>query len=191
ILPKNINNISEIAARFNKVLDKVDVDTWESFVETVTDMIDIKKQSAYVMFGVLYVIIFFVLIVYSMIAILARSKEIGIMRAIGTKPVNIIKILGYETFIIAIVAVAIGGTIGGYIAWYMQTNPIPLTGDIEEMYGQFKDMGISMEPKIFAAFGWGYVFWPSLLVLLMNMFSIIYPTIKILRKKPIDEIHAI
>ncbi|MDH5465592.1 MAG: ABC transporter permease, partial [Thiovulaceae bacterium] len=50
ILPKNINNVSEIAARFNKVLDKVDVDTWESFVETVTDMIDIKKQSAYVMF---------------------------------------------------------------------------------------------------------------------------------------------
>ena len=191
ILPENVDNVAQIAEKFNKAIAKIDIETWEAFVETMTDLIAIKKQSGYSMFGVLYLIIFVVFLVYSMIAILARSKEIGIMRAIGTTPQNIIKIFTYETLIIAGVGIIIGATLGGWLIYNFEVNPILLTGEMGAMYAEYEDMGITLEPKIFTVFDWPYIVWPSIAIIIMNLLSIVYPVIKVLRQKPIDEIHAI
>lgn len=191
VRPKNIDAVDTISTKITAALPNTETETWHSFVKSITDVIDVKKESAYVMFGVLYVIIFFVFMVYAMIAILARNKEIGIMRAVGARPKTIIAMFFWEAFIIGIVAVIIGGILGGYLIWYLEHNPIILTGKIADLYAESSKMGLTIEPKIFTDFKWVYVFYPALLVLMMNLLSIIYPTIKVLKSKPIDEIHAI
>jgi ABC-type lipoprotein release transport system permease subunit len=136
------------------------------------------------------VIILFVFIVYAIIAVFSRTTEIGIMRSIGSGPMVIFMMLMYEALIIGLIAVAIGAVLGGYLAWYFQVHPIALGGEqLEAIIEQSRASGFKMDPYMGAVFSWPIIGYSSLFVLVLNLVAVIYPAIKVIRKRPIDAIH--
>ena len=44
----------------------------------------------YITLGIIFIVIFFVIMIYTLLAVFARIQEIGILRAIGTTPNQIL-----------------------------------------------------------------------------------------------------
>ena len=132
------------------------------------------------------IIIFFVIMIYALLTIFARTREIGIMRAIGTTPAQVFGILMLETLILGIFSVVLGGIIGGWAAYYYELHPIYLQS-LEETYRQY---GI-VDAVLPTEFTWASVFKGMGYMLGLNLLVTLYPIIRVNRYAPVEAIRHV
>jgi ABC-type antimicrobial peptide transport system permease subunit len=90
----------------------------------------------YITLGIFFIVIFFVITIYTLLTVYSRIREIGVLRAIGTTPKQILGMLMLESALLAVVSVVLGGLLGGVVAYYFHLNPIPMSG-FEEQFKQY------------------------------------------------------
>jgi len=185
ILPSEPKASQLLAQALQKKLQNsgYEAQDWHEYMSGILEAMEFDRLSGMIMVWLFLIIIFFVIMIYALLTIFARIKEIGIMRAIGTTPLQIFYILMLETLILGLVSVIIGGAIGGYLAYYYEIHPIYLKS-FEEMYRQY---GI-VEAVLPTDFTWGVVFKGMGYMLGMNLLCALYPILRVNGYKPIDAI---
>ena len=113
-------------------------------------------------------------------AVFERTREFGVMMAMGVTPGRLTKLLLMESTIMTGFGVAIGIITGCLVTWYFQVHGIDLGGASEIM----AEYGISglLYPKLSilsASIG------PAA-VLVITFLSALYPTLKVRRLKPVE-----
>lgn len=188
VLPKDPHSSLELSIRLNEEIGggELLVEDWHTYLATLIEGMEIDRISGMMTLGIFIAVIFFVVMIYSFISMYARIKEIGVMRALGTTPSQIIQVLVVETLLLALVSALIGGVLGGYLAYYFQLNPIDL-GEIGDAY---KEYGL-LTTELPALFSWTTTFKGIAYVFILNLLSIIYPIYKVLKFRPIDAIHHV
>lgn len=122
IYPKDFKSKDEIIATIDKYNDEKEQIDEKEYVITYTDYVGILMQSITTIVDVIsYVLIAFVSIslivssimigVITYISVLERTKEIGILRAIGARKKDISRVFNAETFIIGLISGILGITI--------------------------------------------------------------------------------
>jgi ABC-type lipoprotein release transport system permease subunit len=144
---------------------------------------EFDRLSGMMMMWLFLIIILFVIMIYALLTIFARTRELGIMRAIGTTPLQIFSILMLETLILGVGGVGLGGAVGGYLAYYFEVHPIYLES-FEEAYRQY---GI-VEAVLPTKFSWATVFKGMGSMLLLNLLCALYPILKVNRYTPVEAI---
>ena len=190
VLPKKIEQSQALAATLNQELgdEALIVEDWHTYLATLIEAMELDEISGMIMLAIFVAIIFFVVMIYAFISIYARIKEIGIMRAVGTKPYQIVQILLVETLLLATISAIIGGSIGISFSYYFEVYPIQL-GELSEMYEQM-ELGFTMN-EMPSKLLWPTVFKGISYVFVLNLIAIIYPVWKVLRFRPIDAIHHV
>ena len=187
IKPVKTEKSLELAATLNTAFsdqDEVEVQDWHEYLSSIIEAMQIDRVSGMITLWVLIALIFFVVMIYAYLAIYSRTKEVGIMRAIGTSPKQIIMVLVTETLIVAGISILIGAVLGGWISYYYQIHPIEIPG-LEETYQQY---GI-IEAVLPTDFRWSTILEGCGFILMLNLISVLYPIWQIIRIKPIDAIH--
>ncbi len=156
---------------------------WHTYLSGLIESLEYDAISDGITMSLFLVIILFVIMIYALLTIYARIKEIGIMRAIGTTPMQVFTILMLETVILAGFSVILGGIGGGWLIYHFELNPIVMTG-MEEAYGQF---GI-IDAVLPSRFSLETVFESMGIMLLLNMLTVLYPIWRVNRFNPIDAI---
>lgn len=188
VLPKDLQKSYELSLLLKEELndETLLVEDWHTYLKTLIEGMEIDRISGMMTLGIFVAVIFFVVMIYSFISMYARIREIGIMRALGTTPRQIIEILVLETVILALASVIIGGALGGALAYYFELNPIDL-GSIGDAY---KEYGITTT-ELPALFSWTTALKGVTYVFVLNLISILYPVWKVLSFRPIDAIHHV
>lgn len=188
VLPKDTHNSLQLSIKLSTEIgdDTLLVEDWHTYLSALIEGMEIDRISGMMTLGIFIAVIFFVVMIYSFISMFARIKEIGVMRALGTTPSQIIQILVLETLLLAFISAIIGGLFGGYLAYYFQLNPINL-GEIGDAY---KEFGL-ITTELPALFSWTTTFKGMVYVFILNLISIIYPIYKVLSFRPIDAIHHV
>lgn len=188
VLPKDTHNSLQLSIKLSTEVgdDTLLVEDWHTYLSALIEGMEIDRISGMMTLGIFIAVIFFVVMIYSFISMFARIKEIGVMRALGTTPSQIIQILVLETLLLAFISAIIGGLFGGYLAYYFQLNPIDL-GEIGDAY---KEFGL-ITTELPALFSWTTTFKGMVYVFILNLISIIYPIYKVLSFRPIDAIHHV
>lgn len=188
IYPKEIKDSEKVAEIIsNKIDGEVSVYSWQKLLISLLQAIEIDRAFAYVVIAIFFAVVFFVIMIYSLISVFTRIKEIGILRAIGTKPHQIVTILLFESAVLALISIIIGGVIGGYISWYFEINPIYLSG-YEDAMSQYGEYGYAIEPIIPTSFSLYTIFYSMAFVFIVNILAVIYPILKINSLKPTEAI---
>jgi len=185
VLPEELKESQLLAQKLQKKLQDSEyvAQEWRTYMSGIVEAMEFDRLSGMIMVWLFFIIIFFVVMIYALLTIFARIKEIGIMRAIGTTPLQIFYILMLETLMLGIASVTLGGAIGGYLAYYYEIHPIYLES-FEEMYRQY---GI-VEAVLPTDFTWGVVFKGMAYMLAMNLLCALYPILKVNSYRPIDAI---
>lgn len=184
VLPENPATSLELAASLQTTLGKkYDVVDWHTYLSGLIESLEYDAISDGITMSLFLVVILFVIMIYALLTIYSRTKEIGIMRAIGTSPTQVFTILMLETTIIAGVSVVLGGIGGGWLIYHFQLNPMVFE-DLADAYGQF---GI-VEPVIPSKFSFEIIFESMGIMLGLNLLTALYPVYRVNRFKPIDAI---
>jgi ABC-type lipoprotein release transport system permease subunit len=117
-----------------------------------------------------------------LMVVLERTKELGMIMAIGMNKMKVFRMIMYETSLLGI----IGGILGMLLSWWFTVH-----------FGE-EGISISMVAQGFEAYGYGSVMYPVLeltdyvqvavMVLITGVIASIFPTIRALKMKPVEAI---
>jgi putative ABC transport system permease protein len=120
-----------------------------------------------------------------LMAIFERTREFGVLMAIGTTPGRLSKILLVESTTMTLVGIVFGVITGSLVTWYFQMHGIVISG-ASELLRQF-GLPERMYPRLSvlsASIGAG-------IVLAITILTALYPALKVRRFKPVEAMAAV
>lgn len=187
VLPEKKEAVAELAKDIGTQLgDQYESASWLQTMSALVQAMEIDSIFGYITLGIIFIVIFFVIMIYTLLTVYARIREIGILRAIGTSTGQIFQLLVTESVILSLVSVVTGGLIGGTMAYYFHFHPVTFSG-YEEQFKQYGLAATSM-PTDFSPL---VILRDSIIMLLLSVGSTLYPIVKVTRFNPIEAINHV
>lgn len=187
VLPARPEEAAELAAAIGERLGpEYEAASWRQTMAGLVQAMRVDTIFGYITLGIIFIVIFFVVMIYTMLAVSARLRDIGILRAVGTEPGQVWRMLVMESVLLALVSVVAGGLIGGSLAYYFKLHPIVFSG-FEE---QFKQYGLAMTdmPTAFAPL---VIVRDMALMFVLSVAATLYPIHKVNGYRPIEAMHHV
>jgi len=153
---------------------------WMELVPGLLQSIQMDLVSGMIFYLILIMVVAFSIMNTFLMAVFERTKEFGVLMAIGTTPRRLTKILLIESISLTMVGIVAGIILGCIITLYFQAHGIDFSGS-SELLSQFGISG-KMYPRLSvlsAAIG------PAL-VLMITSLAALYPALKIRRLRPVE-----
>ncbi len=191
IIGKSLGAIPRIKAAIEHQLNPLNrnhtlvVLDWTELVPGLLQSIQLDLVSGLIFYVILIIVVAFSILNTFLMAVLERTREFGVMMAIGLTPGRLTKLLLIESVGMTMLGIVAGIILGGILTLYFQDHGIDFTG-ASEMMSQF---GISgrMYPKLSllsATLG------PSI-VFSITFLAALYPALRVRRLKPVEAmLHA-
>jgi ABC-type lipoprotein release transport system permease subunit len=187
VLPKHTEDAEQLAAAIGADLGpQYQSASWNQTMAALVKAMKLDSFFGYITLGIIFIVIFFVIMIYTLLAVFARINEIGILRAIGTTPKQILAQLVLESSILAFISVIIGGLLGGSLAYYFNLHPVVFSG----MEEQFKQYGLAAS-EMPTAFMPLTILRDMVVMFVLSVLSTLYPILRVNRFKPIEAIHHV
>ena len=158
---------------------------WQELMPGLRQAIEMDLVSGLIFYGLLIIVVAFSILNTFLMAIFERTKEFGVMMAMGTTPRRLTKILLTESMAMTVIGIISGIAIGIGVTYYFQIHGIDFSGG-SELLSQFGITG-RMYPKLSLL----SVSIGPFMVLLFTFFAALYPALKIRRLRPVEAMTAI
>ncbi|MDH5546294.1 MAG: ABC transporter permease [Gammaproteobacteria bacterium] len=159
--------------------------TWDEIQPGIKEGIELDYSSGWVMYIVLVVIITFSIMNTFLMSVLERTREFGIMLALGFKPLNIGKLVMMEAMLLTVFALIIGTSIGIAINLYFYVNGLTFAG-MEELAAQY-NMPATITPQLSAE----SILLGPFVILVFTLIAALYPALKIRKLEPVEAMRHI
>ncbi len=187
ILPDNISSSKRLAEKIDEKLgDEYVAEDWTIRLSGLVQAMKVDSIFGYLTLGIIFLVISFVIMIYTFLSIFTRVRTIGVLRAVGTTPQQITITLLLESIILALISVVIGAIIGGGVSLYFSINPIDYSGYEE----QFKQYGLaaSAMPADFSPL---LILRDMGIMFVLSIASTLYPIFKVTGFSPIKAMHHV
>ncbi len=152
--------------------------TWDEMQPEIVQLIESDRGSGIIMLGILYLVIAFGMFSVVMMMVKERSREFGVVHAVGMQKEKLSLVVFLETILIGFIGCAIGLLFSYLFCLYFFYNPIPLTGEMAtamEQYGMEPFMFFSMKSSLFYS--------QMILVFIISVVISVFPIYNIQRLK--------
>jgi putative ABC transport system permease protein len=158
---------------------------WNEIMPGLLQAIKLDLVSGIIFWFILIVVVAFSILNTFLMAVFERTREFGVLMAIGTTPGRLTRLLLIESAAMTMIGISLGIICGCLLTWYFQVHGINL-GGASELMSQY---GISgrMYPRlslITALSGPGAV-------LIITVLTALYPAFKVRRLKPVEAMRAV
>ncbi len=191
IIGKSLSDVAGIKSRLipalaalnsGKPLKTLD---WQELMPGLRQAIEMDLVSGLIFYGLLIIVVAFSILNTFLMAIFERTKEFGVMMAVGTTPRRLTKILLIESMSMTLIGIIAGIVFGIGITYYFQIYGIDFSGGSEllshfgitgRMYPKLSLLSVSIGP---------------FMVLFFTFFSALYPALKVRRLRPVEAMTAV
>ncbi len=178
VIGKSLSDVSRIKAKLKVALSGLNsrkplkILDWQELMPGLRQAIEMDLVSGLIFYGLLIIVVAFSILNTFLMAIFERTREFGVMMAIGTTPRRLTKILLIESISMTLIGILAGILIGIGITYYFQINGIDFSGG-SELLSQFGITG-RMYPKLsFLSVSIG-----PFMVLFFTLIAALYPALK-------------
>lgn len=176
--PAKLNIVhNDIAKLFD---EKYEVMMWTELMPELVQSIEIDNAGGIIMLGILYLVIGFGIFGTVMMMTAERTKEFGILIAVGMKKRRLSFVSFLESIFLSLIGVIAGIIVTIPFLYYYNQNPIPLTGDMAEAMLSF-----GLDPILPFRFAANIFIDQFLTVLVIAMISSLYPLSHIRKLQPV------
>ena len=189
--PSPDRNLEQVAAAVPRVAALVadqpalSVLDWEALEPGLRQAIISDLVSGWFMYAVLIVLVAFSVLNTQLMSVLERTREFGVMLALGMGPARLARLVGMETLLMSALGLAIGVALGALLTAYLSVAGFAYPG-MEELGAKFNMPG-RMYPEIsFLSLLWG-----PLVVFLGALLAAIYPAMRLFRLAPVEAMRAV
>lgn len=179
VMTKNHYEVKHLKKAIEKILPASNrVMTWTDMQPGLEQLIESDRGSGIIMLGILYMVIAFGMFSVVLMMVKERSREFGVVHAVGMQKSKLSVIVFFETIFIGLIGCSIGVLISYIFCSYFYFNPLPMSGKMGEAYEQY-----GMEPYLFFSLKASLFYSQVILVFLLSVFISIFPIWNIHRLK--------
>jgi len=153
---------------------------WMEIMPGLIQGINMDLISGMIFYFILIVVVAFSILNTFLMAILERTREFGVMMAVGTTPGRLTRLLLMESAVMTLVGVFAGILLGSLITWYFQVHGIAFAGAGEIM----KQFGIP--DRMYPRLSWLSVSIGPGAVFFITFLTALYPALKVRRLRPVE-----
>ena len=158
---------------------------WTALHPGLKQAIQADLSSAWFMYGVLIILVAFSVLNTQLMSVLERTREFGVITALGIKPRQLASLVMLETTLMALIGLSIGVFLGWLVALYFNVVGFSYPG-MEEVAARFNLPG-KMYPSVTV---FSMMLGPFV-VFLFCLLASIYPATRLYRLQPVDAMRAV
>lgn len=191
VLSRALKDVKIIKKELGAGVDGIDSDgnlavlDWMELMPGLIQSIKLDLVSGLIMYVILIVVVAFSILNTFLMVIFERTREFGVLMAVGMTPGRLMRSLFLESMAITCIGIILGIISGGMVTWYFQVHGILISGASEllsqyglpeRMYPQLSVLSISVGAGI---------------VLIITVLTAVYPVLKVWRLKPLKAMTAV
>lgn len=161
--------------------------TWREAIAEAIKAAELDQAGAMFIWAVLAVVVSVGVLNLLLMSLFQRTRELGVMLAVGMRPADVAKLLLLEGAILGVV-----GSILGFVAGTLLTIPMVTVGiDLAVMQSSAPVGNVALDTVMKARFMWGKgLLWTGWFVLLAILASL-WPALRAARLEPVDAIRSV
>ncbi len=191
VIALSVGNLAAVSAMLEPLRSTVSVQEdlvvldWEALNPGLKQAIQADMTSAWFMYGILIILVAFSVLNTQLMSVLERTREFGVIMALGIKPRRLAMLVLLETFLMALLGLLIGLLLGGLVAAYFAEVGFSYPG-MDEMAEKF-NMSAVMYPSLKP---FSLILGPAV-VFAFCLFAAVYPALKLYALRPVEAMRAV
>ncbi len=159
------------------------VRTWQEADPQAAQLISMQDASKVIMMGVVFSVAGLGVLNTMLMAVFERTRELGVMRALGLTPGQLLRLVLIESVLLTAVAGVFGLLLGGVLDYWVITEGLDFsTGDGKGLVYQ----GITLDPRIKGKFSAQGVVLTVGVMFSISVLAAVWPAIRAARLRPVD-----
>lgn len=185
---KNRESSSQVAGELNQMLSATNyqANSWQQIMPLLVQMIDMTR----LMFLVVLIIVFFVVAIGVMntlfMSVLERTREFGVMLALGTEPRFIVRMIVYEATILGFIGIVFGIVIGVLLVAYFRDGGMDLSS-----FAGATGFIPGLTDVIYPVLIFSHLWLPTLLLFITGVVAALYPATRAAKLEPVTAIRHV
>jgi ABC-type lipoprotein release transport system permease subunit len=166
--------------------EPAEVMLWSERMPELVQLIFLDDAGLYIMLAILVIVVGFGILNTILMAVLERTRELGVMLALGLRPAALFRVIYYESMLLAALGLVIGLALALPSILYLEAHPIPLTGQAAgamELFGVEPVFTFLLKPL--------NPIGSMLTILGVAALAALYPAQKASRARPVDALRSL
>jgi ABC-type lipoprotein release transport system permease subunit len=158
---------------------------WKELLPGLIETIKMDLSSGFIFYIILIIVVAFSIMNTFLMAIFERTREFGVLMAVGAAPGRMTKLLLIESASMTLLGIIIGIISGSLVTWYFQVHGILISGasDLLRQYG--------LPERMYPRLSLLSVSLGSGIVLVITFLTALYPALTVRRIKPVEAMKAV
>ena len=181
LLLRDDDDLNKVQKQLQEKFPGYQVESWKEISPETELMVNTTNQYSYIIMVIIMVALAFGIINTMLMSILERTREIGMMMALGTNKLKIFSLVLLETIFLTLAGTPVGLFIGWLASSYYNKQGLDLSG---------------MGREMMSSFGFGTMVYPEfptdklagILIIVTGtaIISCLFPAIKALKLRPVE-----
>ena len=160
------------------------VHDWDALQPGLKQAIQADISSAFFMYAILVILVAFSVLNTQLMSVLERTREFGVVMALGVSPGNMGNLVLVETAIMGLLGLAAGAIAGALFTYWFTVNGFTYPG-MEEMAAEF-----NLPARVFPEVTAMSLFIGPLAVFVFTIFAAAYPALRLHWLQPVQAMRA-
>jgi len=189
VLADTLSGVPRLVAETGEILrrqgrDGLVVLDWKELMPGLVQAIRIDLVSGFIFYLILVIVVAFSILNTFLMATLERTREFGVLLAIGMTPGRITRLVLEESAVMTLFGIAAGVFFGILLTAWFQEHGIVISGatEILRQYG--------LPDRIHPRLSWLSATLGPLCVLVITLLAALYPALRVRRLRPVDAMAA-
>lgn len=183
VVTDGLRAVPDVQARVQSVVpadSQLVVLDWDELQPGLKQAIQADISSAFFMYFILVVLVAFSVLNTQLMSVLERTREFGIVMALGLKPGRLGRLVLLETAMMGLMGTVLGVALGALVTSWFTTKGLAFPG-MDEMAAKF-----NLPARMFPQINVLTLLAGPLIVYLFTMLAAIYPAVRLHWQKPVD-----
>ena len=153
---------------------------WKELSPEMSYLTEIMDLYMYIFIIIILLALLFGIINTMLMVVMERTKELGMLMAIGMNKIRIFSMIVLESILLSLTGGVIGILIGAFASWYFGIHPIDLS-----MWAEgYQQLGY--DAFVYTTIQPGLLVNVAIMVIFTGVIAAIYPAFKALKNNPAD-----
>jgi len=186
----DITAATAVAAALEVQLGKtlpVRAHAWPELVPELADYVLFNRRVTFFLFFIFFVLAVMGIVNTMLMAIIERTRELGMLMAVGMRPVQVVGLIVAEAASLAGASLVLGGALGAPLLWYLQVHGLNLGGN----GGAVSLAGVVVGPVWYGRQDFTAYTQAALGLAVAALVSALYPALRAARFRPTEALRKV
>ncbi|MDH3552285.1 MAG: FtsX-like permease family protein [Gammaproteobacteria bacterium] len=184
----SIDGVAELQSKVGSLLpagQDLVVHDWDALQPGLKQAIKADMSSAFLMYGILVILVAFSVLNTQLMSVLERTHEFGIVMSLGLTPGRLGRLVLLETAIMGALGLVLGAVLGGLVTSWFSVNGFAYPG-MEELASKF-----NLPARFFPQVSPLTLLVGPAVVFLFTLLAAVYPALRLHRLQPVEAMRAV